>query len=273
MPMLRSSLVFIFVSLATALAGAHAASAAPPSGESAAPLPPERPPELSSPPPAAAEAVPLPPERPSDLASPQPAPQNGKAPEPAPAQQAAAPPPDDDPECPERLARLGVRSKALPAIAEGACGATTPLEVAGLPDGVAVSPPVTLTCRAAEALALWSRDVVGVAADKELSAPLSRIVIGTSYQCRSQNHQQGAKLSEHAFANGVDVAGFEFHKHAAVTIGKADPEGPEGRFADASRTGACRLFTTVLGPGTNAEHADHLHLDMRDRRNGYRICQ
>jgi hypothetical protein len=271
--MVRPSPVVVLFAIAAALAGAPDVGAAQAPGDGAPPLPPERPPALSSPPADTADVVPLPPERPGELTSPQAAPQAGKPPDAPPTRPAAAPPPDDDPACPERLARLGVTSKALPAIAEGACGAAAPLEVAGLPDGVAVSPPVTLTCRAAEALALWSRDVVGVAADKELSAPLSRIVIGTSYQCRSQNHQQGAKLSEHAFANGIDVAGFEFHKHAAVTIGKADPEGPEGRFADASRTGACHLFTTVLGPGANAEHADHLHLDMRDRHNGHRICQ
>ena len=145
--------------------------------------------------------------------------------------------------------------------------------MSGLPDGVKISPPVRLTCGAAEALALWSRDVVSAAADKELGSAATRVAIGTSYECRSQNHQEGAKLSEHAYANGVDVAGFDFLKRGSVTIGKVEPEAPEGRFADAVRKGACKYFTTVLGPGTNAEHADHLHLDMRQRNHDYRLCQ
>lgn len=233
---------------------------------SGSPLPPERPVELGySPETSSISAVPLPPVRPLGLGS-------GEA-STAPGVQRNVAEQDDDAGCEERLARLGVRAKELPPIEEGACGASKPFEVSGLPDGVEVSPPVTLTCAAAEALALWSRDVVTAAAEKDLSAAPRRIAIGTSYQCRTQNHQQGAKLSEHAFANGVDVAGFDFFKRGSVTIGKADPEGPDGRFAGEVRTGACGYFTTVLGPGANPEHADHLHLDLRGRKNGYRICQ
>ncbi|WP_406854646.1 extensin family protein [Alsobacter sp. KACC 23698] len=175
--------------------------------------------------------------------------------------------------CADRLARLGVVAKPLAAIENGACGAPHPFEVSGLPDGVTLSPPITLTCPAAEALALWSREVVSVAAGRELNTAVKRIAIGTSYECRSQNHQTGAKLSEHAFANAVDVSGFAFEKRASVTVGQTGTDTPEGRFATAVRSGACRYFTTVLGPGANAEHADHLHLDLRGRNGGYRICE
>ena len=40
------------------------------------------------------------------------------------------------------------------------------------------------------------------------------------------------------------------------------PRGPEGRrFLTRIREGACRVFSTVLGPGYNEAHANHLHLD------------
>jgi hypothetical protein len=43
----------------------------------------------------------------------------------------------------------------------------------------------------------------------------------------------------------------------------------------AFRTAACGWFTTVLGPGSDAAHADHLHLDIQPHgsSNRYRICQ
>jgi hypothetical protein len=35
----------------------------------------------------------------------------------------------------------------------------------------------------------------------------------------------------------------------------------------------CRRFTTVLGPGSDGYHEEHIHLDLAERRSGYRICQ
>ena len=35
----------------------------------------------------------------------------------------------------------------------------------------------------------------------------------------------------------------------------------------------CARFSTVLGPGSDGYHEDHIHLDLMDRRNNYRICE
>ena len=35
----------------------------------------------------------------------------------------------------------------------------------------------------------------------------------------------------------------------------------------------CARFSTVLGPGSDWYHEDHIHLDLMERRNNYRICQ
>ncbi|HKD27934.1 MAG TPA: extensin family protein [Xanthobacteraceae bacterium] len=44
---------------------------------------------------------------------------------------------------------------------------------------------------------------------------------------------------------------------------------------DAVRSAACGWFTTVLSPGADAAHTDHLHVDMAQHgtRDRYRICQ
>jgi len=37
--------------------------------------------------------------------------------------------------------------------------------------------------------------------------------------------------------------------------------------------GACQMFNTVLAPGSNAQHADHFHVDLMRRSSGRIICQ
>jgi hypothetical protein len=128
-----------------------------------------------------------------------------------------------------------------------------------------------MECDLAEALTQWSNDVVLLKAREHLKVEPKKILIGTSYQCRDQ--RSGTKLSEHAFGNAVDVMGIEFDKRAPLAI-KAHEEGSaEASFQSAIQKEACPIFTTVLGPGADADHSDHLHLDMRGRKGGYRICQ
>ncbi|MBI3702671.1 MAG: extensin family protein, partial [Rhizobiales bacterium] len=56
------------------------------------------------------------------------------------------------------------------------------------------------------------------------------------------------------------------------TIGLTDMTVPKAWRA-ALRESACARFTTVLGPGSDGYHESHIHLDIAERRNGYRICQ
>lgn len=176
-----------------------------------------------------------------------------------------------DAPCLERITQLGLRYEARPAVREDACSVQSPVLVSALPNGVEVSPASLMTCPVAENLAKWMGDVVADAAERHLRSSPTKLLIGTSYQCRSQ--RTGEKLSEHAFGNAVDVMGFEFSERAPLAI-KPHPEGtPEAEFQSAVRKGACPIFSTVLGPGSDDAHDDHLHLDMRARKGDYRICQ
>jgi hypothetical protein len=213
-------------------------------------------------------APPLPPPRPGDTA-PTPAEtdagsdKGGSASAPGAAQESEA--------CPARLTRLGVRFEPRPSIESAPCGGTDIVVLSELPGGVTVAPASTMRCPVAEALAHWSVEVVSAQADQHLKAAPTKMLIGTSYECRDQRN--GAKLSEHAFANAVDVMGFEFAKRAPHKVEFQAPDSPEAAFQDAVRAGACPLFTTVLGPGSDPAHSNHLHLDLRSRTAGYRICQ
>jgi hypothetical protein len=179
--------------------------------------------------------------------------------------------PADEAACRQRLAASGVVFGPLPAIRDGACGAPHPLLVSSLPGGVAIGVPAPMTCALAEALATWSSRSVGSAARELLGKTLTGIAVGTTYECRGQNRNPAARLSEHAFANGVDIAGFAFADGQRLAVG-APPQEDEAGFLAAVRVSACTVFTTVLGPGSDG-HADHMHLDMRARNGGYKICQ
>ncbi|TNC07265.1 extensin [Methylobacterium terricola] len=204
------------------------------------------------------DPAPLPPERPADIPS-------------GPALTPATSVPDDT-ACLRRLERLGAKAEPVAALADGMCGAAKPLRVTELPDGVGLAPAATLTCTAAEALVRWSTEV-RVIAERSLGKAPQRFQIGGSYECRGQNHDPSAKLSEHSYANGVDVMGFAFDGRAPIAVGTTREGTPEAAFEAAIRARACGFFRTVLGPGSDAAHANHLHLDERERPAGHRLCQ
>lgn len=139
-------------------------------------------------------------------------------------------------------------------------GGTTPLRPGG---------PV-LTCPVALSYAIWERQVVRPAARQILGSELASVEHYGSYACRRVGGGESGRLSEHATANALDVAGFRLTNGRRVTVASDwGDDGPEGRFLRAVRDGACGTFETVLGPEYNAAHRDHLHLD----RGPYRVCR
>ena len=128
-----------------------------------------------------------------------------------------------------------------------------------------------MNCATTEALAIWARDVLVPTAAKQLDAVPNRIVHGSAYVCRPRNNQAGARLSEHATGNAFDVSTIAFVDREPMNIGKYASRAERG-FEDTIRAGSCAYFTTVLGPGSNAAHAVHLHFDLAQRRGGYRLC-
>lgn len=178
--------------------------------------------------------------------------------------------------CLGRLAALGTVYERGRAIAEeaGSCGIVNPLRVSEIVPGVALAPVGIMRCETAVALAEW---VARFALPASLALPdrgrLVEVTHGSAYVCRGINNAAEGDLSEHAFGNAVDVMGFRFAKGAPISIEPREREGTSAEaFQRTVRAAACLGFTTVLGPGVEA-HADHLHLDIKARENGYRLCQ
>jgi hypothetical protein len=178
----------------------------------------------------------------------------------------------DDPDCPARLTTMGVTFTREPPIAEGECTVARPLKVSILGSGVSIEPEAIMSCRAAESLARWVKDALVPSAHTHFGVAPTGIVHGSTYVCRPRNNVAGAKLSEHAHANAIDIASIRFPDRT-VGIGTSDPETAEAKFENEIRAAACDQFTTVLGPGSDAAHALHLHFDMALRRGGYRLCE
>ncbi len=165
-----------------------------------------------------------------------------------------------------------MKFEKLEPITNGQCSVAKPLNVSVLGDGIQIEPNETMICGLAEALARWTTEVQ-VAAEKELGDTLKSLKLGGGYVCRGQNNAGEAKLSEHAFANAVDIMGFTFAKHAPIMI-QARPDGtPEAAFQNAVWSKACGFFRTVLGPGSNASHDTHLHFDERERTGRQKLCE
>jgi len=175
--------------------------------------------------------------------------------------------------CQLRLAKIA-EFQALPVLAgPGECGADDAvlLKSVSMPEHgkVTLLPPSTLRCSMAEQIAGWLREDVGPAALK-LGSPLAAVEDYDSYECRGFNRVHGATLSEHGRANALDVRGFKLADGKVIQL--TDIAVAKDWREDLRRS-ACARFTTVLGPGSDGYHEEHIHLDLAERHNGYRICQ
>lgn len=193
----------------------------------------------------------------------------------APEQEAAkdAPMPADEVACRARLRELGVTfAEHAPLKEEAGCSAPHPLTVNGLPGDVTLRPEAVLTCAMAEATATFVRDHAIPMIREEFGSDLTAIDQVSSYVCRPRNGTQ--TLSEHAFANALDWGALELEDETRIEVRayqRAEPR--RARLISAIRDAACGPFKTVLGPGSDADHADHFHFDMAERRGGSTFCQ
>ena len=85
-----------------------------------------------------------------------------------------------------------------------------------------------------------------------------------AYSCRGIDNMPGARLSEHAFGNAVDVAGFTLADGRRIDFVHdwKTTDSQEAAFLHEVHAGACQYFTTVLGPGADVFHYNHIHLDL-----------
>jgi len=216
---------------------------------------------------AAAQCVPLPRERPAD------APQTIPLP---PLRPAILPTPTEPPPpsaCQIRLPDIAAAEIIPPVIGTNGCGIDDAVKLSAVKTRnngrIAIAPPATLRCSTAEAIAHWLRDDVAPIA-ATLGAPLASVTNFAAYECRGRNRVVGALISEHGKGNALDIRALTLAngKHYEPTDVAVSKDARERLKAS-----ACARFSTVLGPASDGYHENHVHVDLAERRSGYRICQ
>ena len=250
------------------------APAAPPEAPPAeAPLPAARPADAPGTDKAEPPAVaPAPPEKPGAQKAPEESAKPKPQPDPRSDDTAAETLPPAETACRARLKALGVDFEDRKAERDPAIGCSLPYPVAvkTLATAVPVKPDAVMNCAMAETTARFLADVVEPAAKAELGSGLKSVEQASAYVCRPRH--SGEKLSEHAFGNALDIAAFVLADGTRVEIGPAPPQ-KQAAFLAKVRQAACGPFKTVLGPGSDADHTAHFHLDLEPRRNGGTFCQ
>lgn len=226
--------------------------------------------------------VPLPKSRPVEAPTAEPAQkpgeESGKSEQPAepekPAAEARPPEPPPLSACRLALTDAVAIAPGIPDIkGPGACGGPdmVRLEAVVLPDKtrVLLKPAGTMRCAMATAVAEWIRaDMAPLATS--LGTRLIELDNFDSFDCRGRNRVVGAKLSEHGRANALDVRGLKLANGRSIALTERNTPREQ---REAVLHSVCTRFTTVLGPGSDGYHEDHIHLDIAERRGNYRICQ
>lgn len=157
--------------------------------------------------------------------------------------------------------------RIAPISGRGACGVDQPVAVTAVA-GVKLSTPAQINCRTARALETWVEKGAKPAA-AGYGGGLTELHVVASYACRTRNSQSGARLSEHAKGNAIDIAGFRFANGSTVSLLQDWNKRREGEMLRQMWRAACGPFGTVLGPNSDRFHRDHFHFDSARRNRAF----
>jgi Extensin-like protein C-terminus len=138
---------------------------------------------------------------------------------------------------------------------------------------VSVTPAATLACPLVSVLDQWIDTAVQPAALRWFGQPVVEIKQISAYSCRGMNGNSNARISEHAFGNAIDIAVFTLADGRKIAVKTGWHGAPEEQgFLHDVQGAACDRFTTVLAPGSDAYHYDHMHVDLMRRASERRAC-
>ena len=169
---------------------------------------------------------------------------------------------DDSGLCDQVLKTSGLRvSHQADSPADALCPLRNTLRVQGADVGLSSS--FLASCPLAVAFALFERHSLQPAAEAVFGQAVTRVDHLGSFACRNIYNRADGRLSQHASANALDIAGFRLADGRSISVLKDWPgEGEKAQFLRQVRDGACNDFNVVLSPDYNAAHHNHFHLDM-----------
>ncbi|MDQ1186297.1 extensin-like domain-containing protein [Agrobacterium larrymoorei] len=176
--------------------------------------------------------------------------------------------------CRTELRRLGVAFRDVARIADGpTCGIDYPIELSGLDSGVAIRPAVKLNCQVTLAFAKWVKFELVPSSRFRYFSGVGRITPMGGYSCRKMNSRASNPWSEHARGNAIDIGTITLKNGKEIDVRtKSFFAFREKGLLKAVRSDSCKYFSTVLGPGSDPNHWNHFHFDLRTRKSGYRHC-
>jgi hypothetical protein len=182
--------------------------------------------------------------------------------------------------CRNELAELGAKF-TIPtmSVADERCTVANPVRISAIrsPVGEVAFPdgPI-LNCIFAKQFTTWVSDVAAPVVKARSGEAIAAMTTGPGYECRGRNGDSMNKISEHASGNAIDIVSFKLASKESIPVANVTKTGNvESYWLMALRISACGYFTTVLGPGANAAHANHYHLDLgvHGKSANYRICE
>ncbi|WP_268799889.1 extensin-like domain-containing protein [Pseudomonas huanghezhanensis] len=176
----------------------------------------------------------------------------------------------DNPElCDQALRTSSLRfSHQADSPADAKCPLSNTLRIQG--GDVALSSSFLASCPLAVAYALFDIHALQPAAREVFGQKVTQVDHLGSFACRNVYNRTEGRLSQHASANALDIAGFRLADGRRISILRDwEKEGDNSRFLKQVRDGACKQFNTVLSPDYNAAHRNHFHLDM----GRWRVCR
>lgn len=148
----------------------------------------------------------------------------------------------------------------------GICGIGNAVRIREIA-GVTLDPGATLNCRSAKVLADWV-EADARAALRSMNARLASMRVFASYACRPRNSQPGARISEHALGNAIDIGEFRLSNGETLVVESDWKQGAAGDALERLHSSACGIFGTVLGPDSDRFHYNHFHFDTAEYRSG-----
>ena len=162
--------------------------------------------------------------------------------------------------CDQALSSSGLRVTRQADSPDATCPLINTLRVQG--SEVALSSSFLASCRLAVSFALFDRHVLQPAAQTVYGQAVTRVDHLGSFACRNVYNRDKGRLSQHASADALDIAGFRLADGRTVSVLKDWPkDNQDARFLRQVRDGACDLFSVVLSPDYNAAHRNHFHVD------------
>jgi len=187
--------------------------------------------------------------------------------------------PSDYAGCVSELASQKVVFEQLPSAKDEGCELTGAIKLASVSTSfgnVSLSSKPTMLCSFGRTFSGWVREVAAPLTLGYTGQRLAEVETGSAFACRSRYDKPGLIPSEHAKGDAIDIVSFVLADGRRLPVKQQNSDASvSSDLVHALRMTACGYFTTVLGPGADAAHAEHFHFDsgVHGATPNYRICE